>query len=225
LGGKNGEGSFYGVKMGRMRRSIVVAWIGLAVVVAVLAVPAAVLANYETIPSGDTKQAQFDTIIVLGCPSLPDGSPGLEQRQRVVEGVREYERHIAPRLIMTGGAAHNHFVEAHTMALLAESMGVPVDSVIEEDQAKDTVQNIFYSVALMRAHGWSSAEVVSSPSHLPRTGLILEHWKIAWHTHEAHWPPEYTAWHEAQIYWHEALMCWKLRTEGFKASQYLPSRP
>jgi len=37
----------------------------------------------------------------------------------------------------------------------------------------------------MRSHGWQSAEVISSPSHLPRAGLILSRLPIEWRVHGA----------------------------------------
>jgi uncharacterized SAM-binding protein YcdF (DUF218 family) len=137
------------------------------IVIAVLGFGAAIL-TYETIPRGNTQQPTFDAIIVLGYPANADGTPSPIQRARVLEGVREYRASVAPRLIMTGGAAHNSQVEAVTMARFAEAQGVPESAVIVEPQAHDTIQNAFYSVRIMQSHGWRSAEVVSSPSHRSR---------------------------------------------------------
>ena len=109
------------------------------------------------------------------------------------------------------------------MATLAEAEGVPPDAILEEGQAQNTVQNIFYSQHIMAAHGWTSAEVVSSPSHLPRTALVLEHFSFQWSTHPAPWPPEYTLWQRAAHYTNEAEYCLKLRFVGFPATRYLPS--
>ncbi len=117
-------------------------------------------------------------------------------------------------MIVTGGAAHNQFVEADCMKRLAVEQGVPSDSVVEEKQAQDTIQNIWFSKAIMDAHGWRSAEVVSSPSHLPRTALILEHYKganaFAWRTHAALWPREFTREQIVQHYAGEMKGCWRL---------------
>ncbi len=182
-----------------------------------------VFVSYVTIPSRDTTATHFDTIIVLGTPSLPDGSPSADQRMRVAEGVREYRAGVAPRLIMTGGAAHNQFVEAHTMVELAHAEGVPQDALIEEGQAQNTIQNIYYSELLMKAQGWESAEVVSSPSHLPRAALILAHHPdMSWRTHDAIWPPEFSKGHIVLAYLSEATYCFRLRWIGFKASPFLP---
>ncbi|MDQ2949822.1 MAG: YdcF family protein [Acidobacteriota bacterium] len=181
------------------------------------------LANYVAIPSSNTSLTHFDTLIVLGVPSLADGTPSPEQRERVLEGVREYKAHVSAHLIMTGGAAHNAFVEAHSMKVYAIAQGVPSDAILEEDQAKDTIQNIYFSDKLMQSHDWHSAEVISSPSHLPRTALILAHYKFAWRTHASHWPPEYT---QADIVAHfegEAKGCWTLTHRGFKPNKWLPA--
>lgn len=202
-----------------MRRRVSV---GLVLGVVALLGMLGVIASYVTIASGNTAATRFDTIIVLGTPSLPDGSPSPDQRMRVDEGVREYFAGVAPHMIMTGGAAHNRFVEAHTMVALARAEGVPGEALVEEGRAQNTIQNIFYSQLLMKAHGWGSAEVVSSPSHLPRAALILEHYSFGWRTHAAVWPRQFSKGHILLAYVFEAGYCTKLRWIGFKASPFLP---
>jgi uncharacterized SAM-binding protein YcdF (DUF218 family) len=105
----------------------------------------------------------------------------------VNESVREYERGVAPRILMTGGAAHNQFVEAQVMARTAHAQGIPESAIFVEPQAKDTIQNACYAVRIMKAHGWHSAEVVSRGSHLARAGLIFDRLPLEWRTHTA--PP------------------------------------
>jgi uncharacterized SAM-binding protein YcdF (DUF218 family) len=181
-----------------------------------------ILSNYYAIPNHNTNLTHFDTLIVLGTPSLADGTPSPEQRERVLEGIREYRAGVAPRLIMTGGAAHNNFVEAHSMKLFAISQGVPADVIIEEGQAQDTIQNIYFSNEIMQQHNWRSAEIVSSPSHLPRTALIVMHYKFAWRTHPAQWPHEYAEDKIANTFWGEMKGCYTLVTKGFKTNKWLP---
>jgi uncharacterized SAM-binding protein YcdF (DUF218 family) len=190
-------------------------------IVVVIAAVGGVAVVYRTIPASDTNLTHFDTIIVLGTPANPDGTPSPEQRERTLEGVREFKAGVAPNLILTGGPAHNKYVEAHVMATLAIAQGVPPSAVIEEDHAQNTIQNIFYSQRIMTQHGWTSAEIVSSPSHLPRTALILEHFTLQWRTHPAPWPPQYTFWQRAAHYIVEAESCFKLRTRGFPSTPFL----
>jgi uncharacterized SAM-binding protein YcdF (DUF218 family) len=138
-------------------------------------------------PTSNTSLSRFDAIIVLGTPADSDGNPSPELLARVTEGVHEYEQGVASHLILSGNAAHNQFVEARVMAATAHAQGIPELAIFEEPQANDTIQNACYSVRIMKAHGWRSAEVVSSASHLPRAGIIFNEFPLEWRTHAA--PP------------------------------------
>jgi len=136
-------------------------------------------------PVSNTSLTRFDAIIVLGTPADRDGNPTPELLARITEGVHEYERGVAPRLILSGAAAHNQFVEARVMAATAHAQGIPESAIFEEPQAMDTIQNACYSERIMKEHGWQSAEVVSSASHLPRAGIIFSEYPLEWRTHAA----------------------------------------
>jgi uncharacterized SAM-binding protein YcdF (DUF218 family) len=129
-------------------------------------------------PTANTTQDHFDVLIVLGYPAPTE-------LERVTEAVHEYERGVAPRMILTGGAAHNRFVEARVMARVAEAQGIPAAAIEEEPEARNTMENACDSLRVMRSHGWESAEVVSSASHLPRAGLILSRLPLKWRVHAA----------------------------------------
>jgi uncharacterized SAM-binding protein YcdF (DUF218 family) len=193
--------------------------------IAALLVTVAALATlwilWRAEPGANTAEQHFDIILVLGTPSNPDGSPSPEQRERVLAGVREWHNGIAPRIVMSGGAAHNSWVEAHSMAQFAVRQGVPADDVIEEPRAQNTIQNVYYTVAIMQAHGWHSADVVSSWSHLPRAARILAHFPIAWRTDAAPWPQEFSFYDRALRDWREATECLYLRLHGFTLSPFI----
>jgi uncharacterized SAM-binding protein YcdF (DUF218 family) len=153
-------------------------------------------------PTSNTSLTRFDAIIVLGTPADRDGNPTPEMLARVTEGVHEYERGVAPRLILSGAAAHNRFMEAQVMAATAHAQGIPNSAIFVEPQAMDTIQNACYSERIMKAHGWRSAEVVSSASHLPRAGIIFSELPLEWRTHaapplEPESAPESTPWSTA----------------------------
>jgi uncharacterized SAM-binding protein YcdF (DUF218 family) len=147
----------------------------------------AIIARH-TAPMGDVGHQTFDAIIILGTPADSDGNPTPELLDRVTEGVHEYERGVARQIIVTGAAAHNGFVEADVMARVAQAQGVPASQIVEEPKALDTIQNACYSARIMKNHGWHSAEVVSSASHLPRAAMIFSHLpveRIEWRMHMA----------------------------------------
>jgi uncharacterized SAM-binding protein YcdF (DUF218 family) len=196
----------------------------LILVLLCLSYPAIALGLYFFAPHQNATLGKVDALIVLGCPTRSDGSPTPEQRERVQEGVREFKKGSSDHIIMTGAAAHNRFVEAHAMAMLAEANGVPASAVLEEDQAEDTIQNIYYSDKIMKANGWRTVEVISSPYHLPRTAVILHHYpRLQWETHAAQWPPEYGLWKRRQLDWKGALDSLGARVHGFWPSKYLPN--
>jgi uncharacterized SAM-binding protein YcdF (DUF218 family) len=207
-------------------------WILFCIVTVAVVAALVIYGNFYLLPTHNTAANHFDAIIVLGTPSKLDGTPSPEQRERVLEGVREYKAGVAPRLIMTGGAAHNQLVEAHTMANFAASQGVPPADILEEGQAQNTVQNIFYSATIMHQHGWSSAEIVSSPYHLGRTALIMNAFNtrqpalsIDWRTHASQWPAEYYFYHKVVLTSVEAWRCLQLRVKGYPSSRFLPLTP
>ena len=138
-------------------------------------------------PRENTSQGKFDVLIVLGDPADADGNPSPTEQARVGEAVREYERGVAGRIIFTGGAAHNQFVEARVMARTAEAQGIPASAIVEETKAKNTIENACDSVQIMRSHGWDSAEVVTSPNHVPRAGMIFSRLPLRYRMHAA--PP------------------------------------
>lgn len=138
-------------------------------------------------PESNTQLTRFDAIIILGYKADSDGNPTPRQLSRVTEGVHEYMRGVAPRLILTGGAAANQFVEAKVMARVAESEGIPASAIFVEPRAQDTIQNACFATRIMKAHSWRSAEIVSSAYHLPRAAMIFSRLPIQWRVHPA--PP------------------------------------
>jgi uncharacterized SAM-binding protein YcdF (DUF218 family) len=201
----------------------------LAVVLVAFAYGLVLAGVFITMPSGNTSATHFDAIIVLGYPANPDGTPSPEQRERVLEGVREYKAGVAPHIIVSGRAAHNSYVEADVMAHFAESQGVPTNAIFEEPQAQNTIQNMVYSATLMHQHGWSSAEIVSSPSHLSRAAFITNTLNVVrptlsidWHTHAAQWPPEYGFGRKFILYFYEAQSCLQLRIHGIPLKNFQP---
>lgn len=194
-----------------------------------LVVCAAAFINEQATPTNNTTAAHFDVILVLGVPAAANGGTSPAQQVRVDEAVREYRAGVAPHLIMTGGAAHNRFVEAHVMAQLASAEGVPAAAIVEEPQALNTIQNIYYSARIMHQHGWTSAEVISLPNHLHRAAMILQQFdkvqpnlKIDWRTHPASWPAEFGLLKRIGLDIYEAFRCLEIRLFGLPHSRFLP---
>jgi uncharacterized SAM-binding protein YcdF (DUF218 family) len=178
---------------------------------------------YFSIPMNDTQQGQFDVILVLGNPAKSDGSIGPLARSRVLEGIRQYRAGVAPHLLVTGGAVQNRFVEAQVMQQFARSQGVPASAVFAEGESQNTIQNAYYSYKIMQAHNWTSALIISSPTHLRRASLIFRNYPLEWSMDEAPWPQDYPLWKRLWNWCSEIGYTSYGRIFGFpNAHQYLP---
>lgn len=158
--------------------------VAVAVAVVLLILAWAVIAR-SLAPGSNTSLSRFDAIIVLGTPADSDGNPRPEQLARVTEAVHEYQKGVAPRLILTGGPTRGHFVEARVMARSAQALGIPESAIYVEPEAMDTIHNACYSVRIMKAHDWGSAEVIASDAQRPRASLIFSQTPIQWNIHAA----------------------------------------
>jgi uncharacterized SAM-binding protein YcdF (DUF218 family) len=182
-----------------------------------------VVVTYSSIPMNDTQQHTFDVILVLGNPANDDGTIATVARSRVLEAIRQYRTGAAPRLLMTGGAVKNKFAEGDVMRQFAISQGVPADAVFAETQSRNTIQNAFYSYKIMQAHNWTSAMVVSSPTHIRRASLIFRHFPLAWQVQAAPWPPGLPLWRRVWYWSSESAYTSYARFFGFpNAGSYLP---
>jgi len=181
---------------------------------------AAVALLYRTVPKGDAGDGPVDALVVLGTPAGLHGEINPMQVWRVDEAVREFRAGRAPRILFAGGAAANRYVESDVMAGLAEQRGIPAGAILRERRSHTTLENIFNSAAIVRAHGWGSVEVISSRQHLPRASVLLAKTGLRWRVHAAPTP----GWPRSQVVtsWvEEAFGTAVLRTFGRRAEPVL----
>jgi uncharacterized SAM-binding protein YcdF (DUF218 family) len=104
------------------------------------------------------------TVVVLGCPSAPDGSPSWVQRRRIRIALRCYRR--GDTVIFCGGITRGSArSEAAVMADHAVSLGLPRDSVVVEGRSQTTWQNIENALPLI---GPGAVVIASDTFHARR---------------------------------------------------------
>ena len=102
------------------------------------------------------------------------------------------------------------------MAREAVSMGVPPEAILTEGRSHTTIENFRGVSAIMQAQGWTTAELISSPDHLPRIAVIAQAAPFRWRLHAAPTPGRgrlVTTW----AYGEEAAATLLLRTFGSAA--------
>lgn len=112
--------------------------------------------------------APADVIIVLGAAAY-DARPSPVFAERIRHGIDLYQRGLAKHLIFTGGFGKGaRFSESQVAQRYALKHGIPRQAILIETQSRTTHQNLQQAAALMKAHGFKRAIVVSDPLHMAR---------------------------------------------------------
>jgi len=113
-----------------------------------------------------------DCLIVLGSMVWPGEQPSPSLRARVERAIALYQAGQAPAVILCGGEGTYPPAEAEVMRRLMIMAGVPAGALFLDSTSHSTVENLWNARAIMQAHGWRTALVVSDPFHLPRASLM-----------------------------------------------------
>lgn len=122
-------------------------------------------------PKATTKY-KYDYLLVLGYPNDLSGYPSYIQKKRMECAIRCMELGYADKMIISGSAVHNQYIEAETMKNLA-----PVelhDKIILEDRAKNTYENFKNSISLIEDYQNKSILIVTSPFHMKRANFFAK---------------------------------------------------
>lgn len=126
---------------------------------------------------GDPPQ-QTDTIVVLGALVRADGEPGRDLSARTRWAVSLFHERVAlgetPVLITTGGYTSDPLSAAAVAQRKAIEWGVPSERIFLADGGQTTGEDAQAAAAVMAAHGWRSATLVSHPLHLYRSRWHFE---------------------------------------------------
>ncbi len=125
--------------------------VGLLVGGVVLAVWAGAVGVLLSAGVDSPRTGDEELIIVLGCRTLPDGTPSLCLRRRTQRAVQLWQQGAAPALLTTGGVGEGPVAEGTAAAAFATSQGVPADVITVEDRSTSTLENALLSRPLTAA--------------------------------------------------------------------------
>ncbi|MBN2303835.1 MAG: YdcF family protein, partial [Anaerolineae bacterium] len=100
------------------------------------------------------------------------GSPALTER-RTRHAIELYHQGYAPILICSGGQKWK-ISEAERCARRAIRNGVPADAIYLDDQSYSTGDNAANVKAIMDAHGWKTAVMVTDNYHIWRAEWVFK---------------------------------------------------
>lgn len=112
-----------------------------------------------------------DVIVVFAGGVGESGRAGQGYEERVKSAVDFYRRGYARTIIFSSGYSYA-FKEADVMKALALSLGIPESSIILEDKAVNTYENVVNTSRIMDKEGLRSAIVISAPYNMRRIDLV-----------------------------------------------------
>ncbi|MET7996660.1 YdcF family protein [Amycolatopsis sp. NPDC005232] len=137
------------------------------------------LLMYSVLYSRLNRRARAAAIIVLGSGLLGDRVPPL-LASRLDRGVQCYQRSPEAFVVVSGGQGSDELTsEAVAMAAYLENAGVSRESVLLEDKATTTDENLRFSVELLRARGISGRILaVTNNYHVFRTAILARRLRL-----------------------------------------------
>lgn len=127
-----------------------------------------------------------DVGIVLGSKVEPDGTPSKRLQARLDRAAALYRQGMFAHVIVSGGTGVEGYSEARVMAsYLTVRHGVPAGAILLDEHGDDTEATAVNSAAIMRAHQFGSALVVTQYFHIARCRYALHRAGIAT-VHTAH---------------------------------------
>jgi uncharacterized SAM-binding protein YcdF (DUF218 family) len=152
----------------------------------------------QRFPPWDDTRGPPDGIVVLGGAITPDVSLARnevaldEAAERVTAAVALARRYPAARIIYSGGSGallYNEGSEAVAAVRLFESLGIPPERIIAEEQSRNTVENAVFSLLLAMPQPGERWLLVTSGYHMPRAmgifrraGFPVEAYPVDWRT-------------------------------------------
>ena len=113
----------------------------------------------------------FDYVVILGCSLKKDGTPGKLLTNRIEKAMKVYRKDkTPPYLIPSGGRGPDEACsEADAMYFYLLRNGIPAEHIIEEDQSRNTYENLKNSKAIIDARkGRKKFAFVTSNYHVYR---------------------------------------------------------
>jgi uncharacterized SAM-binding protein YcdF (DUF218 family) len=172
---------------------IVLALLGLSPIGNALIIPLE-----QRFPPWDDTRGAPDGIVVLGGAITPDVSAARnevalnEAAERVTSAVALARRYPHARIIYSGGTGaliYPEGSEAVSAVRIFDSLGIPPERIIAEEQSRSTVENAAFSLLLAMPQPGERWLLVTSGYHMPRAmgvfraaGFPVEAYPVDWRT-------------------------------------------
>ena len=161
--------SGYGGKKSHLWRKVLLLLLGVAMLVF------GALEVIIALRDGTNLVGEPKVMVIFGCQVKPDG-PSILLRNRLDTALEYLENHPDMTVVVTGGKGDDeHQSEARCMYDYLTAHGVDGETILMEDQARNTWQNANYTLNLLLERGYDTTGdvlLVSSGFHLARIEML-----------------------------------------------------
>lgn len=126
-------------------------------------------------PTSSKKEIETDYLILLGGGINQDGALAATPRKRLEKAAEYLKEHTKTTIIVTGGKGRfAPCAEAPVLAKNLVELGVDSSRILEEDKARDTIQNFSYSAEIIsKKENVSLEKVLKEPVTVVTSGFHL----------------------------------------------------
>ncbi len=157
---------------------------------------------------------QADAIVVFAGGVGETGKAGQGYEERVDYAVELFNQGLSQNMIFSS-AARSTFPEPYVMKALAVSLGVPSKSIMLEDKASSTYENVRRTNEILAQRGFAEIILISSPYHMRRASLVFK--KLAPDVKVIYAPLPDSQFYERNKYDEDGKRVWKkINTEQIK---------
>ncbi len=132
-------------------------------------------------PTNYSREA--DCAVIFGARVWDDGTPSLALADRVDEGIRQYQKGLVRKLVMSGAIDRNNgYSEPEVMKKRAENAGIPAADILLDEAGVDTSATVRNTAELMQREGFTRALAVSHYYHQPRVKMLFTRARVRVYT-------------------------------------------
>ncbi len=123
-------------------------------------------------------RAPADCIIVLGA-GTNGTTPNAVFRERLHHAVTLYEAGLSDTILLTGGySPGNEHSDAYIAGAYLQSLGIPVEAILLEEQSTITQENLEFAKEIMKNEELSTCILVSDPLHMKRSMMMAKDYEM-----------------------------------------------
>ena len=115
-----------------------------------------------------------DAAVILGSKVEMNGQPSARLTARLDRGLALYKSGVTHILIVSGGTGIEGFNEATVMRSYLHQKGIPLSSIIVDEQGNNTEATAKHCAEIMKSHNFKSVILITQYFHVARTHLALK---------------------------------------------------